>query len=56
MIEPLRASEGMVYTNGQIYNKLVFLGIGENRQDWYEISIEEAEKIQSTYKEVDINE
>lgn len=42
----LVASEGMIYTNGKDYGKVVGLGIYDSPDNWWEITEEEyAEKI-----------
>ena len=33
----LQADEGMILTNGQTYSKLVYLGINDSPENWYEI-------------------
>lgn len=43
----LKASEGMMLTNGDVYGKEIFLGKGDSPDNWYEITEEEAEKIQA---------
>lgn len=40
MREVLRARDGYLYTNGEIYGKLIFLAIGEDKNKYYEISLE----------------
>lgn len=42
----LKASEGMMLTNGDVYGKEIFLGKGDSPDNWYEITDAEAEKIQ----------
>ena len=37
----LKASDGMVYTNGSTYGKTIYLGCTDKAQNWYEISEEE---------------
>ena len=37
----LVASDGKWLTNGEIYGKVVYLSVGGNPDDWYEISEEE---------------
>ncbi len=39
----LTAAEGMTYTNGVAYGKVVYLGINDSPENWYEITDEEAE-------------
>lgn len=40
----LIASENMVYTNGETYGTMIFLGTGDSPDNWYEITAEEADK------------
>lgn len=42
----LKASEGMILTNGEVYGKEAYLGCNDKPDNWYEITVEEAEKIQ----------
>ena len=37
----LRASEGMVYTNGDMWGKVIYLAVGETADGWYEIPEDE---------------
>ena len=37
----LIAKDGMVLTNGEVYGKTVYLGIGDKPENWHEISEEE---------------
>lgn len=41
----LIASEGMVYTNGEIYGREVFIGTGDSPENWYEITDAEYNEI-----------
>ena len=43
----LIASEGMTLTDGEHFGKEIFLGTGDNADDWREISDEEAERLQA---------
>jgi hypothetical protein len=43
----LIAKEGYVYTNGETFSGVVRLGINDNINNWYEITEEEAEKMQN---------
>ena len=38
----LIATEGMVYTNGEIYGNVVYLGTGDSPDNWYQITEREA--------------
>lgn len=46
-ITKLKASEGMTLTNGDVFGKEIYLGKGDSADNWYEISDEEAERIQT---------
>lgn len=41
----IEASEGKILTNGTSYGKVVALGVGDKAENWYEIDLEEYEKI-----------
>ena len=41
----IKASEGMILTNGEIYGSEIFLADGLNKTDFYEITIEEYQNI-----------
>lgn len=41
----LRPSEGRMLTNGTAYGKVVALGAGDSPDNWYEIPIEEYNRI-----------
>lgn len=41
MREKLEARNGMILTNGEIYGKIIYLGEGVNKEDFYEITEEE---------------
>jgi hypothetical protein len=50
----LKASEGMVLTNGETYSAVggsVYLGVNDRPDNWHEITAEEAEKLQAEYIE-----
>lgn len=49
----LTAAEGMVLTNGDVFGKEVYLGKGDSPDKWYEITEEEAQKIQDGRNETD---
>lgn len=38
----LTATDGMVYTNGQVYAKEIYLGVNDSPENWYEVTEEEA--------------
>lgn len=40
MSEPrvLTAAEGMVYTNGEVYGKEIWLGVNDDPTNWWEIA------------------
>lgn len=50
----LRASDGMVYTNGTDGGKVVYLAVGESGDGWYEVP--EAEYIAAVEHGVPIGE
>ena len=37
----LTASDGMIFTNGETYGRVVYLGTGDSPDNWYEITEEE---------------
>lgn len=41
----LKATEGMIYTNGETYGREIFLGSGDSPDNWWEITEAEYEKI-----------
>lgn len=43
----LKSDEGMTLTNGTAFGKVVYLGKNDVKENWYEITDEEAEKIQN---------
>lgn len=47
----LTADEGKILTNGITYGKHIFLAVGENIEDYYEISQEEYERVLELEKE-----
>ena len=40
-LRKLTASEGMVLTNGETYGKVIYLGVNDSQDNWYEITEEE---------------
>ena len=42
----LTASDGMTLTNGEVFGKEVYLGCNSTPDNWYEITDEEAKKLQ----------
>lgn len=42
----LKAEEGKTLTNGEAFGKVVYLGKNDSADNWYEITDEEAEKLQ----------
>lgn len=41
----LKARDGFIYTNGETYGYIVYLAIGDNGENWHEITREEYEEI-----------
>lgn len=50
----LRATEGNIYTNGEIYGTLIYLAEGMDASAFYEISIEEYQKLQEASADADL--
>lgn len=50
----LTASDGKVLTNGTEYGKEIYLADTENPANWYEITEEEYEEIQSAIEEQNV--
>lgn len=48
----LRANEGMIYTNGEIYGAVIYLANGMDDSAFYEITREEYETIMKETTEV----
>lgn len=49
-LRPKTASEGMVLTNGEVYSDAggtIYLGVNDSSDNWYEITAEEAERLQA---------
>jgi hypothetical protein len=47
----LTATEGMILTNGEIYGKIIYLGEGVKKEDFYEITNAEYEEILNDQEE-----
>ena len=47
----LRADKGYIYTNGEIYGTKIYLAIGTNKKDFYQITLEEYEEIMKKQEE-----
>lgn len=41
----MKATEGMIYTNGETYGREIFLGTGDSPDNWWEITEAEYNKI-----------
>ncbi len=42
----LKAEEGMMLTNGETFGKVVYIGKNDNKNNWQEITVEEANELQ----------
>ena len=42
----LKASNGMTLTNGEVYGKIIYLGVNDSVDNWQEITDAEAEELQ----------
>lgn len=51
--KPIVASEGMMLTDGQIYGSKIFLAEGRDPKDFYEIPLEEYEKMMEQEENAD---
>jgi hypothetical protein len=51
----LKADEGFTLTNGEAFGKVVYLGKNDTKDNWHEITDEEAEEMQKVESEVDEN-
>lgn len=55
MREILRADKGYIYTNGEIYGTIIYLAIGANKDRFYQITLEEYEKLfEEGEEEIDV--
>lgn len=52
----LTAREGYVYTNGSTLGLIIYLGKNDSIDNWYEITEEEAERLQNTETETPTDE
>lgn len=41
----LRANDGMVLTNGEVFGKTVYPSVNDSPENWHEITLEEYERI-----------
>lgn len=48
----LKAEEGYTLTNGEAFGKVIYLGINDSVDNWYEITDEEAKELQNTESEI----
>ena len=48
----LKAEEGYTLTNGEAFGKVIYLGINDSMNNWYEITDEEAKELQNTESEI----
>lgn len=49
----LIASDGMILTDGEAYGKIVYLGVNDKPENWYEITEEEYnERVASEQKTI----
>ena len=44
-IREIKASDGMVLTNGEAYGTVIYLGVNDSTDNWHEITQEEYKKI-----------
>lgn len=54
MREIIEAKDGMILTNGEVYGKIIYLGEGVKKEDFYEITEEEYQRF--TVKENDVDD
>ena len=53
-LKEIKSSEGMTLTNGEVFSKLLYLGVNDSIENWYEIPDEEAERIQKEREEEEL--
>jgi hypothetical protein len=51
-ITVLKAEEGYTLTNGEAFGKVVYLGINDSKENWREVTDEEAVALQEVELEV----
>ena len=51
----LIAKEGYVYTNGETFSNVIRLGVNDAPDNWWEITIEEYNKILEQQQEIEIS-
>jgi hypothetical protein len=47
----IKASKGMVYTNGEVFANEIELAVSDSPDNWYQISVEEMKKIENEREE-----
>ena len=50
----LKATEGMILTNGETYGRVVYLGSGDRPDHWWEITEEEYQKRMEAEAETEV--
>lgn len=49
-LQSLKADDGMVLTNGEIFSDLIYLGVLDSPENWREVTKEEAERMKADLK------
>lgn len=49
----LEARDGYFYTNGETFSNIIRLGINDNKDNWREVTLTEAETLQNIEQEGD---
>ena len=52
ILRPLKASDGMILTNGNVYSKEIYLGINDSPDNWREITDEEYAEMERLREEI----
>lgn len=55
----IKAKEGMVLTNGDAFSSVggyITLGVNDSPDNWHEISVEKAERLQAEEREVAVDD